>query len=484
MTQFSNRKTSILEQMRRPCWALFAILVFLVGQVVLPALTSEAEAQELHHARNPLAGKERTPGAKPSWGVQTAPDFHIGHVKPSAAPACKNCEVSMQALNLKRVPTEKNLRMAGQLGGALNPIGNADVAKLVAKLNQEMTTAGVDPDDAASAPPNSAAGKLQLIKKQKIKRLQDIDSGFGAAIQEWNKHNFSKAADMFRQHLQDYPDSPWAGEVTLHLACDDIYNGRFSEAQSKLQYLLENTTDHRPATDSTNHAGNDMAAQVAADAPAGEDPSIGSYEIHQKAKLRWADLNLGLGRFADAGPQLADILRTDTDWRRLTWTRYWLHMSGIIKRDKRMASCGPQALAALMHDLQQSKAAKQIVMLQPPREKGFSMQELAQISAKNGVKLVGLRATSTASLDNLPTPFIVHYNFVGIDHTTSDYDLPATALKGFDTSLTNPEPKTRNPEPGTSPSHRPPALPSHQSTNWPLFSSAKSRFRSPDSASL
>jgi hypothetical protein len=57
-------------------------------------------------------------------------------------------------------------------------------------------------------------------------------------------------------------------------------------------------------------------------------------------------------------------------------------MAGIIKRDKRLASCGPQALAALMTSLHQSKAAGCIVMLQPPREKGFSMQELAQISAK------------------------------------------------------------------------------------------------------
>src|SRR5690606_5649192 len=102
--------------------------------------------------------------------------------------ACKNCGVSMQKLDLSRVPTEKELRMAGQLGGALNPIGNADVAKLKAKLNQEMIDAGVDPDAAATAPPNSAAGKLHRIKQEKIERLQKIDSSFGAAIQEWNKH--------------------------------------------------------------------------------------------------------------------------------------------------------------------------------------------------------------------------------------------------------------------------------------------------------
>lgn len=111
----------------------------------------------------------------------------MGKIKPSAAPACKNCGLSMQALDLKRVPTEKELRMAGQLGGALNPIGNADVIKLTAKLNQEMTTAGVDPQDADAAPPTSPAGKLHKIKQDKIDRLKKTDSSFGAAIQQWSK---------------------------------------------------------------------------------------------------------------------------------------------------------------------------------------------------------------------------------------------------------------------------------------------------------
>src|ERR1039458_2840159 len=106
--------------------------------------------------------------------------------------------ISLKALDLSRVPTAEELAAAGQLGGALYP-----------------------------------TRELKDATREHAARLD-----FGRAIEEWNKHEYPKAVEMFRKHIKELPDSPWAAEAELHIGCDATYNGRYTEAESIFRKLI------------------------------------------------------------------------------------------------------------------------------------------------------------------------------------------------------------------------------------------------------
>ncbi len=369
------------------------------------------------------------PGSKPG---QVAPSQDNG--------ACEDCEVDVRALDLSKVPTEKQLRRAGQLGGALSPLRPAEPLEVEGRLDAILKHSGIKDGLRADLPesdPNDAerdrAGKLLKKARKKAKRAKEINQSFGEAIQEWNKHNYSRAAKMFEKHVKDYPESPWNGEAVLHLGCDAKYNGRFDEAQEKYDSLLKNTSDKKPAKDAESgrpmrtrsavEAQRRLSVQVERileksatpeDAVDNVDDQIDlSFEIHQKAKLRWADLNLAMGRFDEASRKLADILSTDTDWRRLTWAQHWLRTANFYKHNApQLMACGPQALGVVLAALHQKEAASRVVLAVAPRATGFNLAELQTLAAKNGAAMHGFK-TSASELDKLPLPAILHYDWGG-----------------------------------------------------------------------
>ncbi|WP_075089941.1 hypothetical protein [Verrucomicrobium spinosum] len=95
-------------------------------------------------------------------------------------------KTTLRLLDLTKVPTEKDLRMAGQLGEELQPTRAADAAGIADPVAR---------------------------KKQEEDNLE-----FGKAIQKWNLHDYDEAQLLFLDHLTKYPDSPWAAESELHLA--------------------------------------------------------------------------------------------------------------------------------------------------------------------------------------------------------------------------------------------------------------------------
>jgi RHS repeat-associated protein len=319
------------------------------------------------------------PGSKP------------GKIVPSEPTGCGpggDCEVEMTALDLSRVPTEKELRKAGQLGGALSPTGDAEPTSIARKVDQELKKAGIPKGLSDSAPPTSAAGQLIQAGKYKVQRARDINLSFGRAIQEWNKHNYPNAAKMFEKHVKDFPESPWVGEANLHLGCDAKYNGRFSEAQEFFDGLLQTTSS---------------------------DPSKPEFEIHQKAKLRWADLDLALGRWKDAVFKLTNIIATDSDWRRVTWARHWMRNAHSFDRaGGQMLACGSEALSFMFASMNQKTAAARVALLKPKGEEGFSLADLEKMARDNGVPMRGFKASDPKALAKLPLPMIVHYDF-GVD---------------------------------------------------------------------
>ena len=383
-----DARPTTLERARqprvRPIVATISLAAFLCTQYLFPGLLtlSYAQAQERQIARNSVAGERAVRAPLRPAPVGSKP----GRVKPSEPTACQgpDCEVDMRALDLSRPPTEKELRKAGQLGGPLSPVGNADVDKLTERLNQELRQAGIPGGLLDSATPNSAPGRLIAEARRKVKRLKDINLSFGQAIQEWNKHDFRKAAKLFKQHLEEFPDSPWAGETTLHLGCDAKYNGRFSEAQATYDALLQSTS------------GN---------------PNDPSYEIHQKAKLRWADLHLAGGQWEEAAAQLADIIQSGQDWRRKTWARHWLRNADAYKNMRSLRACGSQALSVMLASLGKQQAANKVAALEPPRKAGFSLAELQTIVRRHGVAMQGFKAARAEQVGGMPLPLLVHYDF-------------------------------------------------------------------------
>jgi hypothetical protein len=108
-------------------------------------------------------------------------------------------ELSVKPLDLSQPLATEAIMAAGQLGGQLYP-------------THEMTD---------------------------IQMEQAVNVSFGVAIQEWNKHEYKEAVKLFRKHMKEFPDSPWAAEAVLHIGCDAQYTGRYSEAESSFFSILE-----------------------------------------------------------------------------------------------------------------------------------------------------------------------------------------------------------------------------------------------------
>jgi hypothetical protein len=135
---------------------------------------------------------------------------------PDASGFMNDVRPSVKPLDLSAPPDDEDLVAAGQLGGPLHP--------------------------------------THELKSEKRKRK--INASFGKAIQAWNKHEYPKAVGLFRRHVKDYPDSPWASEAILHAGCDATYNGRYTEAEEAFRWIISENQgkDHEGARSLLNKA--------------------------------------------------------------------------------------------------------------------------------------------------------------------------------------------------------------------------------------
>lgn len=397
-----------LGSWRRPRWALAALPVLLL-QTLLPAFAGSGASRPamrpipnpqpaipnrksaIRNPKSPIrlaAAPGRTPKTvvrKPSRPGRLIKGLNIP-ISP-ALPCGGACKTTVLPLDLTHTPSEMALRQAGQLGGPLDPIGSADPDTLTANLNQQLRQAGFADGLNASARVGTPADNLLQQARIRVQRAKAINLSFGQAMQNWNTHHFHEAAQQFDKHLKDYPDSPWGGECLLHLGCDAKYNGRFTEASARYEFIMQHTSDQ-------------------AGSP--------SREIACKARLRWVDLQLTMGRLGDAETQLANILKNDTDWRRRTWAKHWMFQVSRMKRQRGgLQACGSAAVGKLLADLHHPKAGQRVALRKAPRKEGFSLWELSQMASKEGVKLVPFSA-DRHDPSNLPLPCIVHYDFTHI----------------------------------------------------------------------
>lgn len=253
----------------------------------------------------------------------------------------KHVSTTVKPLNLNRAPSTDDIMAAGQLGGALHPTHD------------------------------QAAGSSR----------DAVNLSFGAAMEKWNRHEYKKAAQLLKQHVASYPQSPWASEALLHLGCDAQYNGRYAEAQKHFERVLRENR--------------------------GKEHS-GAKALVDKASLRMGVLKAFQNNLPEAQNLFKELYKNAGDWRERTYAGHWIQRIGKMKKSGTVAlNCGNQALAALLERDGRKDEADSILKLPALSGRGQSVRELEEGSARFGYPLVA-RSFAPDKADTLYAPAIVH----------------------------------------------------------------------------
>lgn len=252
---------------------------------------------------------------------------------------------SLLDLDLSRPPSEKELIHAGQLGDPLSPTGLADPVK---------------------------------IMDQAARLLQERDNlAFGKAIQSWNAHQYDAAVAMFAQHLEDFPDSPWAAESKMHIGCAAQYRGQYDVSYQQFGSILDST-------------------------PVGSDS-------YQKAMLRTANIQTMQGQFEEAAATYREAMKTETDPKRLTYASSWLPVLALYKQQQTaLRDCVQKSLKEICLLLNKPADAEKVAAMQAMHESGFTAAQVLEVC-----KMIGMEAEAVRVLEKDPavvaTPYLAHY---------------------------------------------------------------------------
>lgn len=260
-----------------------------------------------------------------------------------AVPKIHKVKLSVKPLDLSKPPSTDEIMAAGQLGGQLY-------------LTHE------------------------IHDKDKEKK---INLSFGEAIQEWNKHNYKTGVRMFKKHVEDYPDSPWASEAVLHVGCDATYNGRYTEAEESFRWILEKNKDK-------DHEGAKL--------------------LMHKAKARLGILKVYQNNFKEAKQLFSDLKKESPNWRDRTYAAHWIQrLSRYSSNQLAMLNCGTQALAYLLEKNGKKAEARKVIERLPETLQGHNLNDLTTIAFQYGYDLKAVKL-SVADLNKLPLPSIMHVN--------------------------------------------------------------------------
>ena len=260
---------------------------------------------------------------------------------PASPPAMVDVPLSVRPLDLTRSPTTPELMAAGQLGGPLHPT-------------------------------------RELRDKARERR---INLEFGEAIQAWNDHAYPRAVKLFRQHIERFPDSPWAAEAKLHIGCDAQYQGRYHEARAVYEGLI------------SEHKGSAYP---------------GARMIANKARLRLGGLEVLQYDFAAATEQFRILKAESPDWRHRTYAAHWIQRLARYRgNESALLTCGTQALAHVLEVQGKGVSARALRGEIRGAKNGQSIAELVRLADRYGQR-VQARRMEAADLARVPLPAIVH----------------------------------------------------------------------------
>lgn len=280
----------------------------------------------------------------------------------AAAHEISRVRLSVKPLDLTRPPTADELMAAGQLGGLLYPTADIEIEDTRSFL-EKFFQIGMKSSDIA-----------------RLEKNKHINLSFGRAIEAWNKHEYKNAVQLFRKHIEIYPESPWVSEAVLHIGCDARYNGRYSEAEEKFRWLIK-------TNQGSDHVGRKM--------------------LLNKARQRLAVLKVLQNNFEEAGEHFRILKAESPDWRHRTYASHWLQRLSKYKAHKiAMLNCGVLALAELLQRDGKPKEAAEVRQMRPDSFKGHSIEDLVSIATQYGYQLSG-RRVPIDNLDKVPLPAIV-----------------------------------------------------------------------------
>lgn len=297
-------------------------------------------------------------------------------------------------LSKGRVPTQREVSGLGSSCGALAPVAPAEPAKFQQKADTGLRGQGYENGLSTNLPPSEELvqdpPRYQISKhleevRERVRSARSQNREMASAMMAWDTANWGAAKLGFQAFAKAYPKSPWTPEALIHIADLAKSSAQPNEAEDGYRKVMAMTSDK---------AG-DM-----------------SFEAHQKAYERWADLYLREGRYGQARPMLEDIVAHDLHWRRVTWAYSWLMQLNAYKSDgKTMLArldCGSKALATLLVDTGHAHGGREVAALKPNNTRGFSLADLQTMAQKRGVQLVGFRAPA-AQMIGAPLPLILHY---------------------------------------------------------------------------
>ncbi|MGF1484928.1 MAG: RHS repeat-associated core domain-containing protein [Opitutales bacterium] len=312
-------------------------------------------------ASSALHGAESSPGSIASEVSFDASALALRHeqVKKTVPYGGVSGRITLRPLDLSRVPTEEELRLSGQLGSPLSPVGQAEP---------------------------------MLISDTTARERQAADNlAFGRAMQEWNKHNYSEAVRLFKAHHTDFPSSPWAGESVLHMGCEAQFNGRWDEALGRFEWIIDNL-------------------------PEGSD-------IYQKALLRRAVLLMERGDFNESIAGFRLMLVTEASWQRRTYAQNWIRQLSAYKgHQASLRNCGGAAIAHVFRMRGDLETATGLSEMAAFGDYGFTLEELEALANASGLKADSVRV-SPEKFETLSFPFIAHYkdeHFVTVEGFDQD----------------------------------------------------------------
>lgn len=271
-------------------------------------------------------------------------------------------KLAAKALDLNRAPTTHELMAAGQLGGQLYPTDDIEVEEFETDTQNQLSS--------------------DQKKKQssKLDRKKAINLSFGKAIQAWNKHEYRKGVELFKKHVEEFPDSPWAAEAELHIGCDARYHGRYTEAEEKFMGIIRKYQGKK-------HEG--------------------ARRLVDKAHFRMGALNILENNYGEAKTYFSILKKEALDWRHRTYASHWIKRLSRLEKDKiALLNCGVQALAVLLEKEGRHSEANQVRRQKPSSIKGHSLLNLKEIATDYGYDLIGLRVT-VDELEQLQLPAIV-----------------------------------------------------------------------------
>ncbi|UCD36021.1 MAG: hypothetical protein JSU90_04090 [Nitrospiraceae bacterium] len=299
--------------------------------------------------------KQKNSGCSPD-GVLAAIFIFLSFTVLTSAQAASGVTAvrhSLSALDLSVAPSTEELMAAGQLGGQLYPTEDG---------------AGGDADD----------GEIPALAERRG-REREINMSFGRAIEEWNRHNYRKAVTMFRQHVKQFPQSPWVSEARLHVGCDARYNGRYTEAEEQFSWIIDKNRD-------SGHEGAKM--------------------LLSKARSRLGTLKVLQGNFREALNLFSAVRRESPAWRDRTYASHWIQrLSRYRANEHALLSCGSRALSHILTQQGRHSEAREVLDGVSSSLRGQSMDELKSLAEKYGYTVEGVRIAEH-DLSRIPLPAV------------------------------------------------------------------------------